>query len=436
MKTSLITEAHPTPGPGGTLVRALLRIEGEVPEDERRVPLNLSLVLDRSGSMSGGKLEAVKEAARGLIRRLHPQDVVSVVAFDDRVDTVAHPGTAGDQGGLEAALMAMQPGATTNLSGGWLQGRALLQEHFDAEGVNRVILLTDGLANVGVTDRETLTRLAAQARESGAGTTTVGVGADFDEELLVAMADAGGGSHYYIERLDQAGGVFEEEIEGLLGIAAQNLTVTIRPREAVAVAAVHHGYPSHPLADGSLRLEVGDLYAREPREVLADFLVPGEMVPERPAPEGGAKPEAGNDSPVADLVVEGDVWAPDGSVDRRRVTLALTWSPEAGAVTHPEVERVFLLLQAARARQEAVERGDRGDLGGAARSLRDTAARLEEASDEDDLTVREEVEDLYRVAASLEAEADFQSEDRKYLRSSSVHYSRSRRSAGDRNRRE
>ena len=429
MKTSMITEAHPTAGPGGTLVRALLRIEGEVPEHTRRVPLNLSLVLDRSGSMSGGKLEAVKEAAWGLIRRLHPQDVVSVVAFDDRVDTVAHPGTAGDQGGLEAALMAMRPGATTNLSGGWLQGRALLQEHFDAEGVNRVILLTDGLANVGVTDRDTLTRLAAQARESGVGTTTVGVGAGFDEELLVAMADAGGGSHYYIERLDQAGGVFEEEIEGLLGIAAQNLTVTIRPREAVAVAAVHHGYPSHTGADGSLRLEVGDLYAREPREVLADFLVPKGSKPE------GAAPDAPSDAPVADLVVEGDVWADDGSVDRRRITLALTWSPEAGAVTHSEVERVFLLLQAARARQEAVERGDRGDLGGAARSLRDTAARLEEASNEDDLTVREEVEDLYRVAESLEAEADFQSQDRKYLRSKSVHYSRSRRSAGDRSRR-
>ena len=435
MKTSLVTEVHPTSTPAGTLVRALLRIEGDVPEDEHRVPLNLSLVLDRSGSMGGEKLRAVQEAARGLVRRLHPDDVVSVVAFDDQVTTVANPGTARDQEGLASALMGIWPGGSTNLSGGWLQGRALLQERFEAEGVNRVILLTDGLANVGVTDRETLCRLAAQAREDGAGTTTVGVGAGFDEELLAAMADAGGGSHYYIERLDQAGGIFEEEIEGLLGIAAQNLTVTVRPRAAVTVAAVHHGYPATPQAHGALRLEVGDLYGREPRELLADFVVEeAGGVTGDGTEEGGTTSEAGA-VPVADLIVEGDVWASDGSVDRRRISLALTWDREAGAVAHPEVERVFLLLEAARARQEAVEWGDQGDVDRAVRSLRETAARLERSGDRDDFTVREEVQDLYRVAASMEAEAEFRSEDRKYLRAKSLHYSRSRRSAGDRNRR-
>lgn len=446
MKTTLLTETHPTLS--GTLVRALLRIEGEPPADARRVPLNLALVLDRSGSMGYGKLEAVKEAARGLIRRLHPEDVVSVVAFDDQVVTVAHPGTARDQTALVNALMAIQSGSTTNLSGGWLQGRALLQEHFDPEGVNRVILLTDGLANQGITDGATLARLTAQARTEGVTTTTVGVGDGFNEDLLMAMADSGGGSSYYIERLDQAGGIFEEEVAGLLSIAAQNLTVTVRPREAASVSAVYNQYPSHETPDHALVLSVGDLYAREPREVLADFLVEGVTVASSSSGAGGAasvdegSAEAGGDgmagpagAPVADLVLEADTWTDAGSMERQRITLPITFDPRAGAVSHAEVERVFVLLKAARARREAVERGDRGDVRGAARSLRD-AANLLMATAPNDLTVREEIQDLGRVAQSLEEQDIMDAADRKYMASKAAHYSRSRRSAGGRTTRE
>ena len=448
MKTTLLTETHPTPS--GTLVRALLRIEGEPPVDERRVPLNLALVLDRSGSMGYGKLQAVKEAARGLIRRLHPDDVVSLVAFDDEVVTVAHPGTARDQTALVRALMGIQTGGSTNLSGGWLQGRALLQEHLDPEGVNRVILLTDGLANQGITDGATLTRLTAQARSEGVGTTTVGVGDGFNEDLLMAMADAGGGSSYYIERLDQAGGIFEEEVAGLLSIAAQNLTVTVRPREAASVSAVYNQYPSHETPDHALVLSVGDLYAREPREVLADFLVEGVTVSSASSGDGAGgaasvdegSEEAGGDgmaesagAPVADLVLEADTWTDAGSMERQRITLPITFDPRAGAVSHAEVERVFVLLKAARARREAVERGDRGDVAGAARSLRD-AADLLMATAPDDLIVREEIQDLSLSADELEKQEIMDSADRKYLSSKASHYSRSRRSAGGRTTRE
>ncbi|HSM04618.1 MAG TPA: VWA domain-containing protein, partial [Longimicrobiales bacterium] len=344
--------------------------------------------------------------------------------------TVAHPGTGTAQKGLLDALTGIRTRGSTNLSGGWLQGRALVHERHLAEGVNRVILLTDGLANVGITDGETLTRLAAEARRAGVSTTTVGVGADFDEDLLAAMADAGGGSAYYIERLDQAGGIFEEEVAGLLSIGAQNLTVTIRPRDAVSVATVHHGYPAENAGDGRLRVAVGDLYAREPRELLADFLVPDGVLAGEGA--GSRGPADGSSAfPVADLVVEADVWSPDGSVERRRISLALTFSPEEGAVSHPEVERVFLLLQAARARREAVERGDRGDVAGSVRALRASAVQLQDLADTD-LTAREEMRDLYKLAESMEDDTELSPMDRKYMRAKSQHYSRGRRSAGDR----
>ncbi len=425
MKTSLLVETQPHPT--GHLVRALLRIEGEPPKDgeghSRRVPLNLSLVLDRSGSMGGGKLEAVKRAARDLIRRLHPDDHVSVVAFDDEVFTVAQPGTAAEQPELLDALMGIETGGCTNLSGGWLQGRALAQLHHDAEGVNRVILLTDGLANTGITDAGMLHALCSEGLNAKVSTTTVGVGADYDEDLLAALAEGGGGSTYYIERLDQAGGVFEEELEGLLSIAAQNLTVTLRARDAVQIAQVHHGYPSQLTTPDTLCLFVGDLYAREPREVLCDFLVASE----------GAAGEADDAPalPIADLELSADVWAVDGSMERRKISLPLTFEPGRGAVAHPEVQKVFTLLEVARARREAVERGDRGDARGAAAVLREASVQLGAVNPDDAMIVRE-VQDLCAMADTLETQAEMNANDRKYMYTKARMESHSRRSARER----
>jgi Ca-activated chloride channel family protein len=166
--------------------------------------------------MHGAKLEQAKHAAALLAARLWPEDVMSVVAYDDEVVTVAEPGTGAEQTELAARLSALEPGGTTNLSGGWLQGRALVASRARAACVNRIILLTDGLANVGITDPEQLLGLCMGALEDGITTTTVGFGEDYDEALLRHMADAGGGGTYYIERPDQAPTVLAAELEGLL----------------------------------------------------------------------------------------------------------------------------------------------------------------------------------------------------------------------------
>lgn len=433
MKTSLLVETHPHPS--GHLVRCLLRIEGVppacAPGERHRVPLNLSLVLDRSGSMAGGKLEAVQRAARDLVRRLHPDDRVSVVVFDDEVNTISPPGTAAEQPDLLRALMGIRPGGCTNLSGGWLQGRALAQVHHDPEGLNRVILLTDGLANQGITDPTTLRELCAQALQARVSTTTVGVGAGYDEELLASMAEAGGGCTYYIERLDQAGGVFEEELEGLLSIAAQNLTVRLQPRESAEITLVHHSYPAVSEADGGLRLSVGDLHAREPREVLADVVVASG----KQAEGGGGGFASSGEVAVLDLVVEADVWAASGGLERRRVSLPVTFDPEAGAVGHPEVERVYALLKAADARREAVALGDRGDVAGAARTLREAGMMIAE-SGLDLAEAAPEIAELQLLADSMETHSEMSAMDRKFLYTKQQMMTKSRRSASRKLRRE
>lgn len=351
MNTSLLLDHEPTGSPSCHVVRALLRVEGEAPATTDRAPLSVALVLDRSGSMAGGKLEAVKEAAIGLVRRLRPNDVVSVVAYDHQVATVTEPGRGSEQPALSPRIRALETGGSTNLSGGWLRGRELLGRRAGAgedqedSTVSRILLLTDGLADHGITDRERLCGLAAEARTAGITTTTVGFGADYDEVLLRGMADAGGGGAYYIERPDQAMDVFASEIDGLLELSAQNLSATVIPAEGAELTVVRHSYPSSEKGDG-LRLEIGDLYAREPRELLAEF--------------GVRVPEGSDDVEVASVVLSAHVLTADGGMEHRETSLTITFSPADGPRVEPEVRRVAMLLEAAKLREDVLEAREAG----------------------------------------------------------------------------
>jgi Ca-activated chloride channel family protein len=187
-------------------VRALLKLEGKVPEHTERTPLNLSLVLDRSGSMPGDKLLQARRAAALLVRRLDPEDLVSVVAFDDEVDTVAPPATGAAQADLGQRIEAIEPGGSTNLSGGWLRGRDFVTAGKLDGGVIRVLLLTDGQANAGITDHPSLVGLCRAGRERGITTTTIGFGEDYDEHLLREMADGGVQLHLLHRNTGSGGG--------------------------------------------------------------------------------------------------------------------------------------------------------------------------------------------------------------------------------------
>ena len=388
------------------IVRALIKLTGQLPDSGARIPLNLSLVLDKSGSMGGEKLAAAREAGAFLVRRLHPQDVVSVVAFDDNIETVALPATGDRQSDLPRQIESINTGGSTNLSGGWLRGRELVAGGKRDKAMNRVILMTDGQANQGIVAPDALAALCANAKREGITTSTIGFGADYDERLLRAMADAGGGSTFYIERADQAVGVFEEEIEGLLSLSAQNVAVEIAPAEAVQLVAIHHDYPLSEVGNGAKRVEIGDLYAREPRSLLVEFLVPAL-----------ADGETVN---IAKITIHAYVLTADGGVERQQITLPIVGPLEAAGRRDPEVQREVVLAGAAIARREARRQRDEGDVHGARETLRQAWAKLTTFPDQSP-QVREQAADLRQMEETV-AHAD--AADLKYMEQRAYNMSR------------
>jgi Ca-activated chloride channel homolog len=411
MDTQLLLDHEPV-ADGGYLVRALLRITGQGPEASNRPPLNLAVVLDRSGSMGGGKLERAKEAASLLVRRLGADDVVSVVAYDGDVHTVAHRTRGAHRQEVLARIAGIDTGGATNLSGGWLRGCELVANGLVDGGVNRVLLLTDGQANVGIVDPTQLTGLARSAARRGVATTTIGFGTDYDERLLRAVAEAGRGCTYYIETPEQAPGVFEAEIEGLMALAAQNVSVKIAPGGSVEHVKVLHQYPSHERGDGALRLELGDLHAFEPKAVLMEFLL---------------KSDVDAEAHVAIVKVKGYALLPDGSVEKRRIKLPIQVSRSGAAVVNAEVRKELVLLEAARAREEALEDRTRGAYAEGARRLRRVADKMEPHA-AGDAAVQDEMEDLRDLAGRFEAE-EVSAADEKWLYQRAYSASRSRRAS-------
>ncbi len=382
-------------------VGMLVTVTGE--KHLERPPINVALVLDRSGSMAGRPIEEAKEAALRFAQFLGAQDRLAVVTFETQVETVYGPGPADDPE-IEYLIRGIQPAGTTNLSGGWLKGREYVRDAL-VEGTNRVVLLTDGVANEGITDPGKLTELARGAASDSVSTTCIGFGEHFNEDLLKAMGDAGSGNYWYIENIDQMGGIFEEEIENLVTLAAQNLELEVRlTHPSVAGVSFLQPFDVHRSDEGYV-VRLGDVYATSPRALGLIFHV--ENV------------EQLGDTPLGEVRVKADVLRPDG-VEHVRTTMPVQANLDEHDHVEPDVDRTLVRFEAATARAQAVKQADEGDYDAAAQTLRTASAKLSPYRNHPN--VAEEIEDLDAESERL-AEGEYLASDRKY------HLSRSAGSA-------
>lgn len=263
------------PGPGDGTIQVQV-IAPDLPPPADRPRLNLALVVDRSGSMGEAhKLDFVKSAAHQLVDLMADDDILSIVAYDHRV-AVAFPArrVGGNRETLHRVVAGLHPGGQTFLSGGLEEGFRQARSARRNGYVHRVLLLSDGLANVGVTDRYSLRNRAAAMSECGISVSTFGVGSHFDEELLALTASGGGGAYRYLSDPEQIVAALSSEYRTASRTTARDVEIVIRLRRGCRFGSVT-GREWHREGDAYV-VRLGDLAAGELRTLFAGLNVSGE----------------------------------------------------------------------------------------------------------------------------------------------------------------
>lgn len=245
---------------------------GSIDSGNKRPPLNVCLVIDRSGSMSGEKLEKAKISAIMALERLNSEDIVSLVTYDTTVQVLVPATRASDRGSIAAAINSITPGNSTALFAGVSKGMEEIRKFYDRSRVNRIVLLSDGIANVGPSSPEQLASLGVSLGREGIAVTTIGYGLGYNEDLMVQLAQASDGYHLFAETPDDVKTAFMKEFGDALTVVAQNIGITIQCAEGVRpVRALGR---SADITGNTVRASVNQLYAQHTKYILLEMELP------------------------------------------------------------------------------------------------------------------------------------------------------------------
>lgn len=241
-------------------------------KDSQRAPANIAIVLDKSGSMQGEKLTRAQEAATLAVSLLDANDVVSVISYDSVVKVLVPATKVQDKKPIQAAIESMRANGSTALFAGVSKGAAEVREFLDKERVNRVILLSDGQANVGPSSPTELGKLGASLGKDGISVTTIGLGDGYNEDLMTALAGYSDGNHAFVENAADLAKVFQYEFGDVLSVVAQEVEIQIHCAEGIK--------PLRLLGrEGDIRGQVvttrmNQLYSEQEKYVLLEVEVP------------------------------------------------------------------------------------------------------------------------------------------------------------------
>ena len=354
-----------------------------------RPSLNLSLVLDRSGSMEGEKIARAREAACYCIDQLMASDRVSVVVFDDVVEVLLQSQPVENREAIKERIAQVHSRNSTALHQGWVTGGIQVSKAMAEGAINRVLLLTDGLANVGVTNVDTIVSQAGELAARGVSTSTIGVGSSFNEDLLIPMAEAGRGNAWHVEKPSDMERIFATELEGLVAQVAHTVSLGLTPADGVRVQDVLNDFE----VTHTGRYKLPNLRAGSAVEVVISVKVPA-----RPAAQLYK---------VLDLRL---AWNPQDAPGSDRGILSQPVTLEYAAAEDVEraavdgrVTNAVQLLMAARARREAIRHLDSGNVMAARATISGTAQLVAQACAPymGDARVKEEIRMLGELDAEL-----------------------------------
>lgn len=325
----------------------------------QRLPLNLALVIDRSGSMSGRKLSHARKAARFLVSQLTADDRLALISFDDEVAVLMPSTPVRDPQPFLAAIDTIDSRGCTALFDGWRAGGLQAAEHLAPAALNRVLLLSDGHANRGLTDAAAIADAVAGLSQRGISTSAFGLGLDFDEDLMGAIASAGEGTLAHIESPQQLEDLYASELRGLATTIGRKVSLGIRGKHGAEVVDVLNDLPR--TSGGNHQLP-GLRYGQE-LNVAVRLQLPAWTA----------------NQPIATVRL---AWNPAGADARQELIEPLTLPVRpaadiAGLPVDEAVVEAFALQEANRARRQAMDELDRGDLDAAHGTLALMASRLD-----------------------------------------------------------
>ncbi len=399
------------------------------PTHASRTGQAVQVVLDRSGSMDGAPLDAAKGSLLKLIDRLAPQDSFGLVAFDDNALVVAPMRTMADHHlpSLRKVIREMQTGGSTDISAGYLMGLRELTRVQSAGG-STLLLISDGHANAGEKDPKFFSEVAIKSATQKVTTSTIGLGNGYDETILEALAQGGGGAHRFAGTIDEAVGAIAAEVNDLLDKTIVNAVLRLTPTDAmtqVPTIEILQRLP-HWMDGTTYVVQLGDLFSGENRRFVIDIDVPGiaalglcklaDLTIEYL--DLAARQEISVTMPVNVNVVPGDV--------------------AAGRVSDPIVRAERLILGAQSAKSLATEEILNGKTKEASNRLKGTASNLrreaslipatDEPTSESLRLIQAEADELDALALTVENENHFYSSKRM-----TESYSRKTRGKNDRN---
>jgi Ca-activated chloride channel family protein len=325
-----------------------------------QMPLNLSLVLDKSGSMQGKKMQNLREAAKRVVDRLAPQDTISIVAFSDRKYLIAANQPVTDKDALKKKIGRIRDGGGTAISGGMAQGLAELEKTRGPDRVSRMLLLTDGQT---FGDEKACRKLGKQAGDRGIVVNALGLGDDWNEDLLDAIAEGSGGVADFIDSPDKIELVFERAVQSMQDTVVQNAQMVLRlassvtPRHVWQVLPMISNLGYRPLSDRDVQVTLGELEKGQPRSLLVEMLIGA-----RPAGRYRiAQAEISYDVPGLHLV---------GQKVKADILLDLTADASLAKQYDPEVMNIVEKVTAFKLQTRALEEAKMGNVAGASQKLR------------------------------------------------------------------
>ena len=259
----------------GGVMRVNLRLWGDNFAPSKRQPVNLVLVIDESGSMNErGKMSYAKQAAKDLVSKLNSYDRVGIVTYSDYSRVVMPLRRLQNKKHVLRIINSIEPTKSTNLSAGLIEGISQIKYNDRNGYVNKVILLSDGLANRGITDIGTLSRIASRSAGDGIYITTMGLGLNYDEDLMMAIADCGAGNYYFIESPNQMAYIFDKEFNRTTSTVAKDIVIEIYLGKNVELMELYgYNYEREGL---KIRINIGNMFSGQERNIKMRLRVPAD----------------------------------------------------------------------------------------------------------------------------------------------------------------